>query len=49
MIAEDLASSSAWPKNTLTLRYAVLIELGVPMPPVTLSELKRDMEEKHET
>ena len=27
---------------------AALIELGVPMPPVTLSELERSLEEKHE-
>ena len=28
---------------------AALIELGVPMPPVTLSELDRSLEERHET
>ena len=27
---------------------AALIELGVPMPPVTLSEMERYHEEKHE-
>jgi hypothetical protein len=27
---------------------AALIELGLPMPPVRLSELERSLEEKHE-